>query len=132
MGHSGAARAGMTNFTMTAAFEWGPFGVRVNAVAPGWVASSGMDTYQGPIRELIPKLKDAVPIGRLANESEVSSVISFLLSPAASFINGATIRIDGGASVGNMAVWPWKTVAKNVAEYQGFHRAETPEILNKD
>jgi citronellol/citronellal dehydrogenase len=43
MGHSGAARAGMLNFTETAAFEWAP--VRVNAVAPGWIASSGLDNY---------------------------------------------------------------------------------------
>ena len=43
MGHSGAARAGMLNFTETAALEWAP--VRVNAVAPGWIASSGMDQY---------------------------------------------------------------------------------------
>src|SRR5436190_855272 len=43
MAHSGAARAGMLNFTETAAFEWAP--VRVNAVAPGWIASSGLDHY---------------------------------------------------------------------------------------
>jgi citronellol/citronellal dehydrogenase len=47
MAHSGAARAGMSNLTMTAAFEWAHAGVRVNAVAPGWMASSGMDSY-GP------------------------------------------------------------------------------------
>jgi citronellol/citronellal dehydrogenase len=47
MGHSGAARAGMVNFTQTAAVEWAASGVRVNAVAPGWIASSGMDHYEG-------------------------------------------------------------------------------------
>jgi citronellol/citronellal dehydrogenase len=47
MAHSGAARAGMSNLTMTAAFEWAHAGGRVNAVAPGWIASSGMDTYDG-------------------------------------------------------------------------------------
>ncbi len=45
MGHSGAARAAMLNFTESAACEWGASGVRVNAVAPGWIASSGLDTY---------------------------------------------------------------------------------------
>ncbi|HTV67128.1 MAG TPA: SDR family NAD(P)-dependent oxidoreductase, partial [Rhizobiaceae bacterium] len=45
MAHSGAARAGMVNLTKTAAYEWAHAGVRVNCVAPGWIASSGMDTY---------------------------------------------------------------------------------------
>lgn len=49
MGHSGAARAGMSNLTMSAACEWAQAGVRVNAVAPGWVASSGMDSYGGAV-----------------------------------------------------------------------------------
>jgi citronellol/citronellal dehydrogenase len=56
MGHSGAARAGMSNLTMTAAVEWAASGVRVNAVAPGWIASSGMDTYDGAMKAMIPKL----------------------------------------------------------------------------
>ena len=47
MAHSGAARAGVENLTKTAAYEWAPSGVRVNCVAPGWIASSGMDTYEG-------------------------------------------------------------------------------------
>ncbi|WP_373186861.1 SDR family oxidoreductase [Halopseudomonas sp.] len=127
MGHSGAARAGMDNFTKTAAFEWAHAGVTVNAVAPGWIASSGMDTYDGAMKAIIPKLKDSVPLKRLGSEAEVSAAIVFLLSPAAAFINGASLRIDGGASLGSGA-WPLPP-AKNNAAFEGFHRAVTPDIL---
>src|ERR1700730_5792987 len=48
---TGAARAGMVNLSMTLAYEWAQAGVRVNAVSPGWIASSGMDTYQGELKE---------------------------------------------------------------------------------
>ena len=58
MAHTGAARAGMVNLSMTLAHEWACAGVRVNAVSPGWIASSGMDTYQGEFKERIPKLKN--------------------------------------------------------------------------
>jgi len=127
MGHSGAARAGMDNFTKTAAFEWAHAGVTVNAVAPGWIASSGMDTYDGAMKAIIPRLKDSVPLKRLGSEAEVSAAIVFLLSPAAAFITGASLRIDGAASLGSGA-WPLPA-AKNNAPFQGFHRAITPDIL---
>ena len=77
MGHWGAARAGMSNLTMSAAFEWAQAGVRVNAVAPGWVASSGMDSYGGAVRAMIPKLRQHVPMRRLATEAEISAAIVF-------------------------------------------------------
>lgn len=128
MGHSGAARAGMENFTKTAAFEWAASGVRVNAVAPGWVASSGMDTYDGVIKAIIPTLKESVPLKRLGTEAEVSAAVCFLLSEGAGFISGATLRVDGGASVGNHAVWPLME-ASNSTPYNGFHRAVTPRVL---
>jgi citronellol/citronellal dehydrogenase len=95
MGHSGAARAGMVNFTETAAGEWSAAGVRVNAVAPGWIASSGMDHYPAEMAASIRSMKDKVPLGRLGTEAEVSSAIVFLLSEAARFISGATLRVDG-------------------------------------
>jgi citronellol/citronellal dehydrogenase len=130
MAHSGAARAGMSNLTATAAFEWGWANVRVNAVAPGWVASSGMDTYEGAFRTFIPKLKQHVPLGRLATESEVSSVICFLLSPGASFISGITVQIDGAASLGS-AIFPRQGAVRQTP-YNGFHRAVTPDVLKDD
>ena len=130
MGHSGAARAGMVNFTQTAAVEWGASGVRVNAVAPGWIASSGMDNYPEHMQQGIRSLGDNVPIKRMGTESEVSSAICFLLSPGAAFISGDCLRIDGGASQGGR-VWPLPK-AKNNEPYNGFHRAITPKVLSDD
>ena len=127
MGHSGAARSGMDNFTKTAAFEWGYAGVRVNAVAPGWVASSGMDTYEGAYKAVIPTLREHVPLKRIGTESEVSAAIVFLLSPAAAFISGSTLRIDGAASLGGRA-WPIHKV-QHSESFNGFHRAELPDVL---
>ena len=106
MGHSGAARAGMVNFTQTSAYEWGSCGVRVNAVAPGWIMSSGMDTYPDGFKETLKTLRAAVPLQRMGNESEVSGAICFLLSDASAFISGDTLRIDGAASQGNVAIFP--------------------------
>jgi citronellol/citronellal dehydrogenase len=127
MGHSGAARAGMSNLTMTAAYEWANAGVRVNAVAPGWVASSGMDSYGGAMRSLIPRLKQHVPLRRLAVEAEVSAAIVFLLSPAAAFISGVTLQIDGAGSLGS-EIFPLGDEARS-EPYDGFHRAVTPDVL---
>ena len=127
MGHSGAARAGMANLTATAAFEWAHAGVRVNAVAPGWIASSGMDSYGGAMKTLIPRLKQHVPMRRLGLEAEVSAAIVFLLSPAAAFISGVTLQIDGAASLGS-EVFPLGASAKSVP-FDGFHRAVMPEVL---
>jgi citronellol/citronellal dehydrogenase len=126
MGHSGAARAGMLNFTETAALEWAP--VRVNAVAPGWIASSGLDHYPPEMAEHIRTLPRRVPLGRLGTESEVSAAIVFLLSPAAAFISGSCIRIDG-------AVPNAKRVADRVGSgkasvpFEGFHLARKPKVL---
>lgn len=126
MGHSGAARAGMLNFTETAALEWAP--IRVNAVAPGWIASSGLDHYPPEMAEHIRALPKRVPLGRLGTESEVSAAIVFLLSPAAAFISGSCLRVDG-------AVPNAKRVADKIGSgratpaFDGFHLATKPKVL---
>lgn len=127
MGHSGAARAGMINFTQTAALEWAPSGVRVNAVAPGWIASSGLDHYEGAVKEMIPLLKNSVPLKRLGTESEVSAAICFLLSEAASFISGTTLRVDGAAPLASLH-WPMPDHDRSTP-YDGFHRKIVPRAL---
>jgi len=131
MGHSGAARAGMENFTRTAAYEWGCAGVRVNAVAPGWIASSGMDTYPESFKSTIKTLKAAVPLKRMGEEAEVSSAICYLLSPGAAFVSGTTVRVDGAASQGNVAIFPLPD-HNNSQPYQGFHRAVTPKLFSDE
>lgn len=127
MAHSGAARAGMENLTKTAALEWGKYGVRVNAVAPGWIASSGMDTYGGATRAMIPYLKQHLPAQRLGSEAEVSAAVVFLLSPAAAFITGHQMQVDGGAPLGGRH-WPLENHDKSEV-FNGFHRAVDPAVL---
>lgn len=130
MGHSGAARSGVDNLTKTAAVEWGKSGVRVNAVAPGWILSSGMDTYSGVFAEvIIPSLANNVPLQRMGTESEVSSAIVYLLSEAAAFVSGVTLRIDGAASQGTR-MYPLSD-AKNSESFNGFHRAFIPDVIKK-
>ena len=126
MGHSGAARAGMLNFTETAALEWAP--IRVNAVAPGWIASSGMDQYPPAMRDTIRGMKKLVPLQRLGTESEVSAAIVFLLSPAASFTSGSCLRIDGAAPNAKR-IWPEVGTGCSTEPFDGFHFATTPKVL---
>jgi citronellol/citronellal dehydrogenase len=127
MGHSGAARAGMLNFTETAALEWAP--VRVNAVAPGWIASSGMDRYPPEMTATLRGMKQFVPLRRLGTESEVSAAIVYLLSPAAAFVSGACLRVDGAAPNAKR-IWPEVGTGGTTAPFDGFHLASTPQVLD--
>jgi citronellol/citronellal dehydrogenase len=125
MGHSGAARAGMLNFTETAAFEWAP--VRVNAVAPGWIASSGMDQYPPEMQARIRSLPKLAPLQRMGTESEVAAAICFLLSPGAAYISGSCLRVDG-AVPNTKSSRPLQN-STPAAAFDGFHLAETPKVL---
>jgi citronellol/citronellal dehydrogenase len=127
MGHSGAARAGMMNFTQTAALEWAADGVRVNAVSPGPCMSSGLDTYTPDFKQRLRRRAQDIPMKRLGTESEVSAPVLFLLSEASGFITGATIPIDGGLPLVK-ALWPMPETARSTA-YQGFHRSEVPDLF---
>ncbi|CAM5780779.1 SDR family oxidoreductase [Ottowia pentelensis] len=134
MGHSGAARAGMVSFTETAAVEWAKSGVRVNAVAPGYIASSGMDHYPPEAGDMLRAMRQTVPAGRFGTEAEVSAAIVFLLSPAASFISGSVLRVDGARPQVRMG-WGMTTpdgAAQQraaVQPFDGFHRAVTPKVF---
>mgnify|MGYP001791429842 CR=1 FL=1 len=91
-----AAKAGLIGFTKSLARELGPRGVRVNAVAPGYVIT---DMTSELPDEMKAKILENTPLGRLATPEEIASVIAFLASPAAGYITGAVIPIDGGLGI---------------------------------
>jgi len=102
MAHTGAARAGVENLTRTLAVEWSSHGIRVNAVAPGTIRSSGTAQYGDGMLEVARK---ATPLKRLGGVDEVARVVVFLASERNDFITGAVIPIDGGASLWG-DIWP--------------------------
>jgi citronellol/citronellal dehydrogenase len=127
--HSGAARGGMLTLSETAACEWASSGVRVNTVAPGGIASSGFDTYTPEMRKRLFDFTNKVPLQRFGTEAEVSAAIVFLLSPAASYITGSCLRVDGGTP---NARTTWNLVEHgNSKPFEGFHRASLPDVLVK-
>lgn len=125
--HSGAARGGMLTLTETAASEWSAAGVRVNTVAPGGIASSGFDTYSPEMQKRLFDYTDRVPMQRFGTEAEISAAIVYLLSPAAAYITGTCLRIDGGAP--NARQTGQLRPHVNSAPFEGFHRAEVPNVL---
>lgn len=96
MAHTGAARAGVDNLTKSLAVEWAPHHIRVNAIAPGTIRSTGTDRYPP---ELVVKAEKNTPAKRLGTVAEVAHATSYLLSDAADYVTGATLYIDGGASL---------------------------------
>ena len=96
MAHTGAARAGVENLTMSLAVEWSRFGILVNAVAPGIILSTGTRQYPPA---LIENAIAKVPLKRAGTVEECAAIIVFLASPAAQYITGTTVRIDGAASL---------------------------------
>ncbi|MDB5971891.1 MAG: family oxidoreductase [Hydrocarboniphaga sp.] len=128
--HSAASRGGMHTLTESAACEWAVSGTRVNTVAPGTIASSGLDTYETKDHAYIQReIAQEVPLQRFGNEAEVSAAIVFLLSPAASYITGSCIRIDGGGPNARRMWWKLEPSDRS-KPFDGFHRAKLPDILN--
>jgi citronellol/citronellal dehydrogenase len=130
--HSGASRGGMLTLTESAASEWAASNVHVNCVAPGAIASSGLDTYDAEHTAYIQnEIAREIPLQRFGVEAEVAAAIVFLLSPAAAFITGSCIRIDGGAPNARK-VWGPLEPSNRSTPFRGFHRAAAPQILKSE
>lgn len=128
--HSAAARGGMLTLSESAATEWAAAGVRINTIAPGSIASSGLDTYDSKDTDFIRnQVAHTIPLQRFGTEAEAAAAVVFLLSPAASFITGTCIRVDGGAPNAKPGWWELQAVEHNVP-FDGFHRSALPAILN--
>ena len=97
-GAYGATKAGVARLAQQMALEWGPLGIRVNAVAPGLIDAGMSDAvYADPeIRRL---RAERVPLRRLGSASDVAAVVLFLLSDGAGYVNGTELLVDGGVTV---------------------------------
>jgi NAD(P)-dependent dehydrogenase (short-subunit alcohol dehydrogenase family) len=108
-GHAGrahytASKHGVIGLTRALAIEWGRYGVRVNAIAPG-VVDTPLLRANIPPDHLQYAMIDRVPMGRLARAEEQAGPTLFLLSDAASYVNGSVLTVDGGTSAGYFTRW---------------------------
>lgn len=93
-----AGKAGLSGFTRALALEWAPYGVRVNTIAPGTFpdpVTAGEDGYQ----RAADRARGTVPLGRVGDPREVGLLAAYLASPAASYMTGQTLYLDGGMTL---------------------------------
>jgi NAD(P)-dependent dehydrogenase (short-subunit alcohol dehydrogenase family) len=94
--HVCAAKAGVDMVTKVLALEWGPAGIRVNAISPGPIADTEGMTRLAPTPESEAKIAESVPLGRFGTKNDIAQAAMFLSSPYASYINGVYLPVDGG------------------------------------
>jgi 3-oxoacyl-[acyl-carrier protein] reductase len=100
--HYNASKAALISLTKSMSVELAPFGILVNAVAPGWVLTPLSEPFVGTLTE--DSLGRISPLKRVGQSAEVAAAVSFLCSPDASYITGVTVNVDGGLTAMHPAV----------------------------
>jgi citronellol/citronellal dehydrogenase len=103
MAHSSAARAAVENLMKVLSIEWARFGIKLNAVAPGQIATDTFNTKYP--RQMVEITAQTIPLGRLGRAEELAWLVAYLASPAGDFISGSVITIDG-ARDNWLGPWP--------------------------
>ena len=96
-----AAKAGVISFTQTLAIEYGPKGIRANVVLPGTIETPVWQTRKDSRPEVFELVKGWYPVGRVGRPEDIAAAVAFLSADEASFINGASLNVDGGLTAGN-------------------------------
>ena len=99
--HSAAAKGGMIAFTRSVAREWGPHGIRVNAVAPGFVPTEHAVSNILEHADAQERMRELIPLGRFGEAAEIADAVAFLLSDSASYMTGSVVTVDGGRWLGH-------------------------------
>jgi len=108
LGPYGASRGGVRQLTMSLADDWGPHGVTVNCLAPGWFKTS-QNKVMYEDKEWVSYLTDRIPVKRPGQPDDLDSAIVFLAAESSRYITGQTLLIDGGISTGAVRALPKKT-----------------------
>lgn len=95
MAHTGAARAGVENLTKSLGQEWATYNIRINAVAPGTIDTTGLDNYPPFMQDFFRKSEAKNLMKRFGKAEDVANAVLFLSSPLAAYISGVTLAVDG-------------------------------------
>lgn len=110
MAHTGAARAGVENLTKTLAQEWSEYNIRINAVAPGIIDSSGLDTYPDFLKQYFERIKENQLTGRFGTVEDVANAVMFYSSPLSAYVSGTTLYVDGMDHLAGNTMEMYKTL----------------------